>query len=281
MISSLIIYREVYLDTISVIITTYNDSEYLERSISSVLKQSYLVSELIIVDDGSDTDEAKVIAKGFINNNQGIRVVYFYQENLGPSSAKNKGVELSSSKYITFLDADDEYYIDNLECKFKLIKSKNPSSNYIAIYGSYRNSYNNLVEPVMDMDGIPKTSQIDTVGKKNGISGSLPSYVILREKFLEVGGLDADLPINEDFDFILRLIKLGFPILGTNKPGFYRDYRPYSHSRSDFLFSSKKQLTFFKKAFKFNLMSDMEIMKRFGVLSLRLVKFYMTKIFRG
>lgn len=88
---------------ISVIIPTYNRAHILERSIKSILAQTFDDFELIIVDDGS-TDNTRNVVESMCD----IRIRYFYQENRGVSAARNAGAELAQGAYITFLDSDDE-----------------------------------------------------------------------------------------------------------------------------------------------------------------------------
>ncbi|MHA2769949.1 glycosyltransferase family 2 protein [Vibrio harveyi] len=91
---------------ISVIITIYNRQESLEAAIKSYLAQDYEYKELVLVDDGS-TDLSSSIAQKYAELDN---VIYTYQENRGAAAAKNKGVELATSDYVTFLDSDDVYF---------------------------------------------------------------------------------------------------------------------------------------------------------------------------
>jgi glycosyltransferase involved in cell wall biosynthesis len=93
---------------ISVIIPCYNQAQFLRDAIESVLKQTYKVFEIIVIDDGS-TDHTKNQALAY----RGIR--YVYQPNAGLSAARNKGIELARGEYLVFLDADDWLYSDALE----------------------------------------------------------------------------------------------------------------------------------------------------------------------
>lgn len=104
---------------ISIILPTYNCAEYLDRSINSVLRQSYSNWELIIIDDGSQ-DNTKEICEYYCSSYINIR--YIYQENQGVSSARNKGISISNGSYICFLDADDYYDKRFLEYLHEKIK---------------------------------------------------------------------------------------------------------------------------------------------------------------
>jgi glycosyltransferase involved in cell wall biosynthesis len=94
---------------ISVIIPVYNKEATIKRVINSVLNQSFTDFELIIINDGSIDNSEENILK---YQEKDSRIIYLKQENKGVAFARNVGIEYAKSKYISFLDADDE--IDNL-----------------------------------------------------------------------------------------------------------------------------------------------------------------------
>jgi glycosyltransferase involved in cell wall biosynthesis len=102
---------------ISVIIPVYNAGKYLEETIRSVLDQSYSNWELILINDGS-TDASENIIHPFLSD---PRIKYYKQLNAGVSVARNKGMELSSGKFLAFLDADDRWLAENLEKKIRYL----------------------------------------------------------------------------------------------------------------------------------------------------------------
>lgn len=89
---------------VTVVIPAYNAEKWIDRAISSIVRQTMYSWELIIVDDGS-TDRTVDTAKRHEND----RIVVVRQGHAGPSAARNRGIELSCGKYVAFLDADDEY----------------------------------------------------------------------------------------------------------------------------------------------------------------------------
>lgn len=95
-------------ELISIIIPVYNAAEYLDRCLKSIRNQTYKIFECICVDDGS-VDDSKIILSNFVELDS--RFKYIYQENAGPSAARNNGIDISKGEYITFVDADD--YIDD------------------------------------------------------------------------------------------------------------------------------------------------------------------------
>lgn len=107
---------------ISIIVPIYNKEDYLEKCLCSIKNQTYNNFECILVDDGS-TDSGAVICKNYSKIDQRFR--YFYQNNLGVSAARNKGLKESKGKYICFVDADDSLDLDYLENLYKKIKKEN------------------------------------------------------------------------------------------------------------------------------------------------------------
>ena len=89
---------------ISVIIPVYNVDEFLSECLESVINQTYNNIEIILIDDGS-TDESGKICDKYGAKDKRIKVIH--QENMGVSSTRNRGIDLSSGEYLTFVDSDD------------------------------------------------------------------------------------------------------------------------------------------------------------------------------
>lgn len=96
----------------SIIIPTYNRAHFLDRTISSVINQTYKNWELLIVDDGS-TDNTKEVVQEYSLSDD--RVIYIYQENKKVSAARNNGLRIAQGDYLCFLDSDDEYMPHHLQ----------------------------------------------------------------------------------------------------------------------------------------------------------------------
>jgi glycosyltransferase involved in cell wall biosynthesis len=88
----------------SIIIPTFNSVQYLWDCIQSVLQQDYTDYEILVVDDGS-TDTTHELCAGLTKKHLNFR--YIYQNNVGPSGARNNGIRHATGKYLLFLDADD------------------------------------------------------------------------------------------------------------------------------------------------------------------------------
>lgn len=96
----------------SVIVPVYNSEQTLCRCIDSILSQSFVNFELILVDDGS-TDRSLLIAERYVG--QDIRVKVLNKENGGASSARNLGLGNAVGEWVTFCDSDDFVYADWLK----------------------------------------------------------------------------------------------------------------------------------------------------------------------
>ena len=97
---------------VSIIIPVYNAEKYLDKCISSILKQTLNGIEIILVDDGS-TDKSEVICKKYKDSDN--RVKFVRKKNGGVSSARNCGVSIAEGEFITFVDSDD--YIESNMCE--------------------------------------------------------------------------------------------------------------------------------------------------------------------
>ena len=89
---------------ISVIIPIYNSSQTLERTINSVITQTYKNLEIILVNDGSTDDSIEICKKYAEKDN---RIIIVNQENKGVGEARNHGIDISTGDFISFVDSDD------------------------------------------------------------------------------------------------------------------------------------------------------------------------------
>lgn len=106
-------------DLISVVVPMYNAEKYLDRSIGSILNQSYTNLEIIIVNDGSTDGSAQKIKEMQKNDK---RIVFIDDTNHGVSHARNVGLKYVTGDYIQFVDADDDLDLDYFKIQLGKIK---------------------------------------------------------------------------------------------------------------------------------------------------------------
>ena len=120
----------------SIIMPVYNTEKYLEKSILSVLNQSYTDYELICVNDGS-TDGSAQILSAFVDKKE-IKIIY-NDSNKGPHCVRKVGVQNASGDYILFLDSDDWLECDTLKILAKELSNSRPDYIEFGYYMVYAN----------------------------------------------------------------------------------------------------------------------------------------------
>ena len=104
----------------SIVIPTYNQSNYLKTALTSIFKQKFKNYEVIVVDNHSKDETYKVV-KNFKR-----KIIYKKIRNNGViAKSRNLGIKLSKGKWIAFLDSDDSWYQDRLQKLYDFIKNSN------------------------------------------------------------------------------------------------------------------------------------------------------------
>ncbi len=208
----------------SVIIPVYNKEKFIENTIKSVLQQSFVDFELILVNDGS-TDESVTKIENFSDN----RITFYTKENGGASCARNFGLEKAKGNYITFLDADDYWYPDFLQ---EMASSIEEFPNHKIFSAAIEVENEKVVFP--SQYSIKKSSEREIV---NYFIASMKTTIICtscavfdKSVFEKVGHFDTEIKSGQDTDMWIRL-GLHFPIVFTWKILARYVYDPNSLSR--------------------------------------------------
>ena len=190
---------------VSVIIPAFNSAQQLPEALESVFNQTFQDFEIIVVDDGS-TDGTRELLEGYKN-----RITYHYQENAGPSNARNTGIHAANGRYLAFLDADDHWLPAKLELQIELIES-DPRLGLVFSDAEYFGGEKNMVGSYWKQRGCYEQmiaesrliqNAFSTLMKINPI---MPSTALLkRECFEKAGGFDESLRFVEDKDMWLRI----------------------------------------------------------------------------
>ncbi len=184
---------------VSIILPSYNGAQFIARAISSVLKQSYAVWELIIISDGSN-DETKKIVSSFDDK----RIKFIENSaNLGIQKTLNKGISLSNGSYIARID-DDDIWIDL--CKLEtqvLFLEKHSDYNLLGTDAVVINTEGEK----LSINIMPKT---DSEIRKKILSKNcfLHSTIMIRKVVIEKTGSYSENKETlhaEDFDLWLRM----------------------------------------------------------------------------
>lgn len=186
-------------ELVSVIIPTYNRMGTLERSINSVLTQTYDNFELLIIDDGS-TDGTEAYVRGLAD----ARVFYYRNEsNMGPSGSRNKGAALAKGAYLAFQDSDDEWLPNKLQEEMDAMGAL--GSKVGMVYHEMQEAeYPHEVIPPREMPLINKNGQLLSVMLLYPFVG-LQAALIRKVCFDACDGFDESLKSLEDYEFFLRL----------------------------------------------------------------------------
>ena len=131
---------------ISVILPVYNEScDFLSKAIESVLNQTFQDFELIIIDDGSDSNSIEVAVKKY---NDG-RVKYVRKEH-GFIDTLNLGLSISTGQYIARMDSDDIMHPDRLKIQYELMERENT----VTVCGSWMEAFGVDITPGTIIGGI-------------------------------------------------------------------------------------------------------------------------------
>lgn len=183
----------------SVIIPYYNKSAYIIRCIDSVLSQTYKEYEVLIIDDGSTDGGINLISKKY-----GQHLSIITQKNQGVSVARNHGIQKAKNEYLAFLDADDAWHPQYLECMSKIISSE----QNIKIIGSHYARTTDFLYKKINRPHYYKFLNYFNVAIRNTYFTS-SSSVIKKTFFDEYDGFNPNLKKGEDHDVWFRAILSG------------------------------------------------------------------------
>ena len=202
-------------DYVSIILPCYNTSAFISETIKSILKQSYVQFELIIVNDGS-TDNSEQIILSF----KDLRVKLINQNNQGVSSARNSGLKLAQGEFIIFFDADDIMSDDFLQSRINVLKLMpnihGVGGKIIAFNLKNENVFNSIC---------PGENAIKDILLYNLKTSTCPSNYLFKHTFLKQNKLSFNTNLHSTADrfFLLEVSKIGSLFYSNNiAPLHYR-----------------------------------------------------------
>jgi len=195
----------------SIIITTYNRADILKKALDSLLSQTEKDWEAIIIDDESNDDTYSQILP-YLKRNTCIR--YYRNTHSGEAMSKNKGINLSAGKYISFLDSDDEYNPSHLHSR-KTILLQYPAVRFL--YGGVYIIGNQFVPDRFDYNKKIHLSECAIGG----------TFFIERNTLIQLKGF-RKIVIGTDADLFERAVKSGISMKETKIPTYI-----YHHDNED------------------------------------------------
>jgi glycosyltransferase involved in cell wall biosynthesis len=218
---------------VSVIIAVYNGENYLEQAIESALQQDYPEKEVIIVNDGS-TDQTAKILETFAP-----RVIAIDQENRGLGAAHNTGVHKATGQYLSFLDHDDYWEKSKLKEQMEAMIS----------FGSL----DPLIFGQVKQFACPSLSEEERGGivvSEERLPGPVAGTMLIsKERFLQVGDFVEEKMLGEFIEWYLRAQEKGVPLIMLDKIALHRRVhksnmgrQKNAYSRTDYLKILKNSL---------------------------------------
>ncbi|MDT8878296.1 glycosyltransferase family A protein [Halomonas saccharevitans] len=188
--------------TVAIIIPCFNRWPHIQEAIESVLTQTWSNTQCIVVDDAS-TDDSFARLKEHYETHPKV-TIHQLESNQGQSAARNRGVELSDSDYIGFLDSDDLFVDTAVASRIQLAKDH------------------------PNFEGIVFGEKVDETTKQSLLPGKKPhaeslilseyienmgwlctnSFIMKRKAFIDLNGFNESLRKKEDVEFFLRALSI-------------------------------------------------------------------------
>jgi glycosyltransferase involved in cell wall biosynthesis len=181
---------------VSCVITTYNRPELVKSAIDSVLRQTYINIELIVIDDCSAADYSEISTIADSDS----RINYYRNEkNSGLSASRNNALQYCSGEFIGFLDDDDQWFANKIEKQVQVLLS---NSEYVGCTSSHVESESRKI-----VDYGIREFRFKNILVENKIGP--PSKLLLRRSLFKDMAFNITAKHSEDWDIYLKILKVG------------------------------------------------------------------------
>lgn len=207
--------------TITVIIPVYNAEDFIRKAVSSAI-QFPEVREILLIDDGSEDNSLHVCLE-IAKQHAAVNVVqHADQKNHGVSATRNLGIDLATSEFIAFLDADDYYLPNRFDAEREYFKDPKVEGVYGAISTEFltekgKQVYlekfvtDGLTTVYQKAEGADVFRGLSEINKDHGTFFSMIALTIRKTALKRTGlRLNEKLKISEDKDFIVKLSYLAY-----------------------------------------------------------------------
>lgn len=224
-----------YQPLVSVIIITYNSSEYVVDTLDSAFAQTYPNVEIIVTDDCS-TDNTVAVCRQWISNHKDTRrpvTLVEAEQNTGVSGNCNRGLQASHGEWIKVIAGDDMLAPTAIEDYIGYVTSY-PNVRHLianAVHFTEHLKDDDLKHPDMIShflyrDAISVKKQYAVIRKT--FFGSGPTYFIKADALKELGGYDERFPMQEDYPLFIKMIGKGYKMMLLDKVTVYKRMVPTS-----------------------------------------------------
>lgn len=193
---------------VSVIIPVYNAMPYIQRCISSIIKQNYPHLEIILINDGSDDGSERFCRDISINENN---IITIQTDHVGVSVARNIGLEQATGEFILFCDADD-YICENAINLMVDVATKNDAD---AVCGITRrdkgDKYDTYGQTIEDERKVETKDIINSLNTNSFITPTVWAKLI-RKTSIGTIRFDERVRVCEDYDFIYHVLSKAYKV---------------------------------------------------------------------
>ncbi len=208
-------------DLVSIIVPVHNVQDYLVECIDSLLVQSYPMTEIILINDGS-SDKSEEICISYAKRDS--RIHFYTQLNKGVSAARNRGLENAKGEYISFVDADDFVQVNYIEEMVAIIKNRGVD----CVQCGYKKLKGNTFDYILRGNEfeIQKNQIIDGLLSGNGYGRTW--CMLYTRKVIGDNRFNEDLSMGEDAEFNLRVYGSAASLFYIDKPLYIYRVNPTS-----------------------------------------------------
>jgi len=201
---------------ISCIVPVFNGERYLRETLDSILAQTYRSIEVIVADDGSTDDTARVV------ESYGQTIRYIKQDNAGASAARNLGLSAARGEFVAFLDADDLWHPEKLARQMAFFDA----CPGLGLSVTYQQNF-----------WIPQLIREEEHYRDHKLSKAMPGYhsgtLLARSTvFATIGQFDPALPHADKTEWFLRALEKGIVIKVVPEILMYRRLHESNLSRT-------------------------------------------------
>ncbi len=185
---------------VSVVVPNYNYGQFVTQAVESAFAQTYPVTDVIVIDDGSKDNSLEILTG--LRKKFGERLRIVEQKNQGVSRARNRGVELSESELVAFVDADDFWSPDKIEKQVERFKSPKVGVVYCGV--RYVDKENQQLG--IDLSGMSgNVLREHALFRGTTVLAGGSTAIVRRACFDRVGGFAPELSTSADWDLWRRI----------------------------------------------------------------------------